>query len=118
MKSEEAVRGALEVVSNAEVPADLREVAFREVLRSLLGNSNPGIDSKNLQISGELSPSSATHETPRHGDSPMEKIAERLKINLDTASHVYDATLDSIELVFPHPDCPIRSAQQLGKSRF
>ncbi len=92
------LRAAVEAVEAAEVPRDLREIAFTRALDATLGSVAPPSDAPPAQ-QGDGAPSASEQKGASVvSGSPMAKLAEGLGIDPALATQVYDIDEDGLHV--------------------
>jgi hypothetical protein len=97
----EALRGAVQALSEAKVPDDLREIAFAKALDHLLGNAAPG---RRVEGSGEHP--GAGGDDGSGGKSvdlgnPLGKIAAKFHVDVQTVERFFEVDDDGVHLLMP-----------------
>lgn len=90
-----ALKDALEALDAAQVPEDLREVAFARALDNLIGTPARTAGTDTSVAEGSAGGPSG------EADGPVANIASRLNIDVSTASRVFDVDEDGVHLVVP-----------------
>jgi hypothetical protein len=93
----------LKDVEEADVPDDLREIAFAKTFDLRAGNVAP-------RPAGPSSPITPAKEAPSLGDDPLAKIASRFDVDAATVSEVYAVEDGQLELIVPLSKLPKAAA--------
>jgi hypothetical protein len=91
---------ALKDVEEAQVPEDLRQIAFSKTFDLRAGNVSES----------SPAPTPGTAQNGRAGDGPLEKIAGRYGLEVSTVAEVYAAEEGKLELIVPLSKLPKATA--------
>jgi hypothetical protein len=113
----EALRGAVQALSEAKVPDDLREIAFAKALDHLLGNAAPG---RRVEGSGEHP--GAGGDDGSGGKSvdlgnPLGKIAAKFHVDVQTVERFFEVDDDGVHLLMPTRSLSSKKQQSMQRSR-
>jgi hypothetical protein len=106
----EVLLGALQDVEAADVPGDLRVAAFEKVFE-LRADAVRSVEfARAGGVAGVSAPVSAKWGDLDVSDDPLAQIAQRLGVQADTVSEVFDFQDGEVELIIPAGKLSNRSA--------
>lgn len=110
------LKRAADAVEAAEVPSDLRGIAFEHSLKALgVGASTAGIGSGTEEVGPEFGQVTA----PVHGTGALARIGSRLGLSEDAVSRVFEEDGGEIRLIvrramLPHPNSKAASMRDVA----
>jgi hypothetical protein len=108
MQIKEVLREAAQLVADAEVPDDLRSVAFAKTVDMLTGRSVEVLSPQPKEMSAATAAA-----TPERTGGQLAVIAARLSVDPSTLEWVYDASQDDLRLVVHRSKLPSDKANAM-----
>lgn len=106
----EVLTEALKDVEEADVPEDLREIAFAKAFDLRAGTVRAVPSTGAGGVAGEGGAVPTTRGQLDAGGDPLARIAQRLGINAETVAEVFDVHEGEVELIIPAGKLPTRVA--------
>lgn len=103
MEVKDTLTAALKAVTDAEIPEDLREVAFAKAVDLLTGTAPVAPEGGRLRTEkGTAAPAGGQTAAAAGGGSVLDRIADKLGVGREAVEEVFAESDGSIEIVVPH----------------